>query len=69
VRTADRKYVKYDSGFEELFDLAADPNELNNEAKNASYSGDLATLRSMLGALKSCAGPGCSIAAAPDGTN
>ena len=27
-----KKYVKYDGGFEELYDLAADPYELENEA-------------------------------------
>ena len=42
VRTATRKYVKYDDGFEELFDLAADPHELSNEAGNPSYQSDLA---------------------------
>ena len=31
VRTTTRKYVKYDGGFEELFDLAADPHELRNK--------------------------------------
>jgi N-acetylglucosamine-6-sulfatase len=59
VRTATRKYVKYDGGFEELFDLGADPHELNNEAGNASYAADLAALRSMEDRLKSCAGPSC----------
>jgi N-acetylglucosamine-6-sulfatase len=59
VRTATRKYVKYDSGFEELFDLVADPYELSNEAANPSYASDLATLRGLDGRLKICAGPSC----------
>src|SRR5262249_31076976 len=44
VRTATRKYVKYSSGFEELFDLDADPHELHNVAGKATYDGDLAKL-------------------------
>ena len=59
VRTPTRKYVKYDGGFEELFDLAADPHELSNEAGNPVYAGDLATLRALEEKLKSCAGDGC----------
>ena len=35
-RTATRKYVKYESGFEELFDLQADPHELHNAAGRIS---------------------------------
>jgi N-acetylglucosamine-6-sulfatase len=36
VRTTTKKYVKYDGGFEELFDLAADPHELRNKAQDAT---------------------------------
>ena len=59
VRTATRKYVKYDGGFEELYDLTADPYELRNEADNSLYASDLAALRSLYGTLKSCAGASC----------
>ena len=61
VRTATRKYVKYDDGFEELYDLAADPYELENKAGDAASAGDLATLRSQYDRLKSCAGESCWI--------
>lgn len=61
VRTATRKYVKYDDGFEELYDLTADPYELENKAGDAAFAGDLATLRSQYGRLKSCAGESCWI--------
>lgn len=59
VRMATRKYVKYDGGFEELFDLSTDPHELKNEAGNASYASDLANLRSIYDTLKACAGTSC----------
>jgi arylsulfatase A-like enzyme len=59
VRTAIRKYIKYDSGFEELFNLETDPHELTNEADNPSYASDLETLRALNGKLKTCAGTGC----------
>ena len=61
VRTATRKYVKYDDGFEELYDLTADPYELENKAGDAASAGDLATLRSQYDRLKSCAGESCWI--------
>ena len=61
VRTVTRKYVKYDSGFEELFDLKADPYELSNEIANPSYAGDLAALREMDDKLKTCAGASCFV--------
>jgi N-acetylglucosamine-6-sulfatase len=61
VRTATRKYVKYDSGFEELFDLEADPNEIHNELANPTYAGDLAMLRGLDDRLKTCAGPSCFV--------
>ena len=35
MRTATLKYVRYDSGFEQLFDLMTDPYELRNEAGKA----------------------------------
>jgi N-acetylglucosamine-6-sulfatase len=59
LRTATRKYVKYDGGFEELFDLAADPNELKNQAHEASYADELAGFRILQDRLQSCAGPSC----------
>jgi len=62
VRTATRKYVKYDDGFEELFDLSADPHEIKNEGRNVSYADDLAALRDIEATLKGCAGESCWVA-------
>jgi hypothetical protein len=45
VRTATRKYVRYQDGFEELYDLVADPYELDNKAKDSAYASDATTLR------------------------
>jgi N-acetylglucosamine-6-sulfatase len=59
VRTANRKYVKYGSGFEELFDLAADPHELKNVAEDPAYGADLSALRGIYDRLKACAGDSC----------
>lgn len=59
VRTATKKYVRYESGFEELFDLASDPYELENRAGDAANAGDLSGLRGIHDRLKSCAGETC----------
>ena len=59
VRTANRKYVRGGDGFEELYDLVADPYELENKAADPAYASDLATLRETLDLLKSCAGASC----------
>ncbi len=61
VRTATLKYVRYDSGRERLFDLRTDPGELHDVAPQPSYSGDLARLRSLNEALKTCSGANCFV--------
>jgi N-acetylglucosamine-6-sulfatase len=59
VRTATRKYIKFESGVEKIYDLVADPHESKNRAGRASYAGDLARLRSLNERLKSCVGETC----------
>ena len=59
VRGATKKYVRYDGGFEELFDLAADPYELKNMVGDPAHAGDLESLRGIHDTLKSCAGASC----------
>jgi hypothetical protein len=57
IRTSDgRKYTKYRDGFKELYDLKADPYELNNSYDSNSAPADLAT---RLQALKTCVGATC----------
>ena len=61
MRTLNRKYVKGGDGFEELYDLTADPYELENKADDPAYARDLVALRKTLDPLKSCAGASCWI--------
>jgi LysM repeat protein len=58
IRTNNYKYVEYDNGEKELYDLQADPSELNSipESANPSLYADL---KAKLDALKSCSGEGC----------
>lgn len=52
VRTADWKYVTYPEAAEaELYDLVADPYELDNRAHDADYQDEVATLQARLDAL------------------
>src|SRR4029079_10765494 len=59
VRTATRKYIKFENGKEKLYDLAADPHESKSRARRKSYAGDLGELRSLNDKLRSCAGEPC----------
>jgi N-acetylglucosamine-6-sulfatase len=51
VRTADRKYVRYPDGEEELYDEAADPYELQNQANNPTWADEKQRLAARLDAL------------------
>ena len=60
IRTsAGRKYIEYEDGFKELYDLRSDPYELNNFYKATAPPGGLVT---RLQALKGCAGTTCRVA-------
>ena len=59
VRTQTRKYVNYADGFEELYDLSADPFQLQNQISGPAYASDLSHLRVILEELRSCSGPTC----------
>ena len=58
VRTETHKYVEYDNGEKELYDLEADPYELERlpEITDPSLVADLKT---KLNALRNCAGDEC----------
>jgi N-acetylglucosamine-6-sulfatase len=58
IRTDTYKYVEYDSGDRELYDLKADPYEVNNIYESADPS-LLEDLKTRLEALRSCTGEGC----------
>jgi N-acetylglucosamine-6-sulfatase len=58
VRTETHKYVEYDSGNKELYDLESDPYELESLHESADPS-LLEDLKAKLEALKNCSGEGC----------
>ena len=58
VRTESHKYVEYDNGETELYDLEADPYELDNVYESAGPS-LVEDLKTKLDALEDCAGEGC----------
>jgi N-acetylglucosamine-6-sulfatase len=58
IRTETHKYVEYDTGDKELYDLEADPYELENVYESADPS-LVADLETRLNALRGCVGEGC----------
>jgi N-acetylglucosamine-6-sulfatase len=58
LRTPTLAYVEYDDGDAELYDMQADPYELEN-AYAAAPAATVAALASRLAALRSCKGAGC----------
>jgi N-acetylglucosamine-6-sulfatase len=61
VKTSTHKYVEYSTGEKELYDLEADPYELDNVYESADAS-VVADLQSRLEDLKTCAGESCRAA-------
>jgi len=58
IRTETHKYVEYNNGEKELYDLANDPYELDN-LYEAADTALLENLKARLEALKSCSEEGC----------
>jgi arylsulfatase A-like enzyme len=59
VRTDHYKYVRYPTGEEELYDLDADPHELQSRHADPALAEVKASLDRLLGRLNSCAGESC----------
>ena len=63
IRLGPYKYVEYETGDRELYDLAKDPKELNNRIGNPRYRKVQARLRYLLQRLENCRGRECRIPA------
>lgn len=59
VRAGDWKYVEYATGERELYDLARDPDELENVVNDKRHQSLVAHLHQYLDRLSDCAGSGC----------
>ena len=59
VRSGDYKYVRYASGYEELYDLREDPSELRNVARRPRYGEVLGEYSQKLDILQRCSGASC----------
>lgn len=62
VITEDRTYVEYETGERELYDLGADPYQLESKHEDPAYAEERAELSARLQSLKGCAGDSCRAA-------
>ncbi len=53
------KYIEHDTGERELYDLQADPWELENQADNPAFAATRAQLAARLAQIRNCAGASC----------
>jgi N-acetylglucosamine-6-sulfatase len=61
VRTKTRKYVKWASGEEELYDLEHDPDELHSRAADPAWAAEKRALAELAGKLHRCRGAACNL--------
>jgi N-acetylglucosamine-6-sulfatase len=66
IRTARWKYVRYDDGDGELYDLDRDPNELRSHFGEPAYAAVQARLQAVWLRYKDCQGAACSAPMPPD---
>jgi N-acetylglucosamine-6-sulfatase len=59
IRTSRYIYVENATGERELYDLAVDPYELDNQVANPAYAPVVAALANRLASLRSCSGESC----------
>lgn len=59
VRTRQFVYVRYDDGFEELYDMRKDPAQLDNVAGDPAYAGVQKAYAARLAVLADCVGATC----------
>jgi arylsulfatase A-like enzyme len=59
IRSSDYVYVRYNDGFEELYDMQADPGQLTNVASLPEYADVKRQYADRLKSLKRCAGEEC----------
>ena len=59
IRTPRYAYMKYDRGYEELYDLRVDANEMTNVLEDPMYADVAAELRALWKEYADCAGPAC----------
>jgi len=63
IRLGPYKYVEYETGDRELYDLSKDPKELNNRYGDPRYRRVQARLRYLLQQLENCHGSECRVVA------
>lgn len=59
IQTDRYKYVRYQDGEEELYDLARDPGELQSRHRDPRYRATKRALAARLAQLRDCTGPAC----------
>jgi N-acetylglucosamine-6-sulfatase len=61
IHTPRYMYAEYGNGEKELYDLATDPDELNNVAGQPAYAALQGSLAARLAKLRTCAGAACRV--------